>query len=56
MGAKYEPQWSDSSTHLICPIKGTPKYNEVKGINKEKFYTSVIIIIIYLIKNLKNII
>ncbi|OUM68157.1 hypothetical protein PIROE2DRAFT_4153, partial [Piromyces sp. E2] len=30
MGAKYEPQWSDSSTHLICPIKGTPKYNEVK--------------------------
>ncbi|ORX45204.1 hypothetical protein BCR36DRAFT_585814 [Piromyces finnis] len=30
MGAKYEPQWTDSATHLICPIKGTPKYNEVK--------------------------
>ncbi|ORX82595.1 hypothetical protein BCR32DRAFT_292535 [Anaeromyces robustus] len=30
MGAKYHPKWIDSSTHLICAVKGTPKYNEVK--------------------------
>ena len=30
MGAKYEPDWSDSCTHLICAFANTPKFNTVK--------------------------
>jgi len=30
MGAEYQSKWTNTSTHLICSIKGTPKYNEVK--------------------------
>jgi len=39
MGAEYQSKWTNTSTHLICSIKGTPKYNEVKGnIDKKYFY------------------
>ncbi|XP_043936282.1 DNA repair protein XRCC1 isoform X2 [Protopterus annectens] len=31
MGAKYRPDWTPDSTHLICAFKNTPKYNEVKA-------------------------
>jgi len=44
MGAKYNPKWTNSSTHLICTVKGTPKYNEVKG----NIYISYIIFFILL--------
>jgi len=36
MGAKYNPKWTNSSTHLICTVKGTPKYNEVKAQGRGK--------------------
>uniref|UniRef100_S4RX86 DNA repair protein XRCC1 n=1 Tax=Petromyzon marinus TaxID=7757 RepID=S4RX86_PETMA len=31
LGAKYMPDWTDSSTHLICAFANTPKYNQVKS-------------------------
>ncbi|XP_031626319.1 DNA repair protein XRCC1 [Contarinia nasturtii] len=31
MGAKYQPDWNKSCTHLICAFKNTPKYKQVKG-------------------------
>lgn len=31
MGAKYRPDWSPDSTHLICAFANTPKYSQVKS-------------------------
>lgn len=31
LGAQYSPDWSTTSTHLICSVPNTPKYNQVKG-------------------------
>ncbi|XP_074836700.1 DNA repair protein XRCC1 [Carettochelys insculpta] len=31
MGAKYRPDWTPDSTHLICAFANTPKYSQVKG-------------------------
>ncbi|XP_075462553.1 DNA repair protein XRCC1 isoform X1 [Ascaphus truei] len=31
MGAKYRPDWSSDSTHLICAFANTPKYSHVKA-------------------------
>ncbi|XP_060756530.1 DNA repair protein XRCC1 isoform X2 [Neoarius graeffei] len=31
MGAKYRPDWSPDSTHLICAFANTPKYSQVKA-------------------------
>ena len=30
MGAKYEPDWSQGCTHLICAFTNTPKFQQVK--------------------------
>uniref|UniRef100_A0A3P8VY83 DNA repair protein XRCC1 n=1 Tax=Cynoglossus semilaevis TaxID=244447 RepID=A0A3P8VY83_CYNSE len=30
MGAKYQPDWTSDSTHLICAFANTPKYFQVK--------------------------
>ncbi|KAL6056072.1 Damaged DNA binding [Balamuthia mandrillaris] len=30
MGARYQPEWSNKATHLICPFPNTPKYKEVE--------------------------
>lgn len=32
MGAKYRPDWSPDSTHLICAFANTPKYSQVLGL------------------------
>nr|XP_056702239.1 DNA repair protein XRCC1 [Euleptes europaea] len=32
MGAKYRPDWTPDSTHLICAFANTPKYGQVKGL------------------------
>ncbi|XP_077192922.1 DNA repair protein XRCC1 [Paroedura picta] len=32
MGAKYRPDWTPDSTHLICAFANTPKYSQVKGL------------------------
>ncbi|XP_077116121.1 DNA repair protein XRCC1 [Ranitomeya variabilis] len=31
MGAKYRPDWTPDSTHLICAFANTPKYGQVKS-------------------------
>ncbi|XP_036414573.1 LOW QUALITY PROTEIN: DNA repair protein XRCC1 [Colossoma macropomum] len=31
MGAKYRPDWTPDSTHLICAFANTPKYGQVKA-------------------------
>ncbi|XP_072281993.1 DNA repair protein XRCC1 [Pyxicephalus adspersus] len=31
MGAKYRPDWTPDSTHLICAFANTPKYSQVKS-------------------------
>uniref|UniRef100_A0A673A491 DNA repair protein XRCC1 n=1 Tax=Sphaeramia orbicularis TaxID=375764 RepID=A0A673A491_9TELE len=31
MGAKYRPDWTPDSTHLICAFANTPKYSQVKA-------------------------
>ncbi|XP_057690960.1 DNA repair protein XRCC1 [Corythoichthys intestinalis] len=31
MGAKYQPDWTPDSTHLICAFANTPKYSQVKS-------------------------
>ena len=31
MGGQYRPDWTSDSTHLICSVPNTPKYNQVKG-------------------------
>jgi DNA-repair protein XRCC1 len=31
MGAKYQLNWDNKATHLICAFQDTPKYREVKG-------------------------
>ncbi|KAF6736579.1 DNA repair protein XRCC1 [Oryzias melastigma] len=31
MGAKYKPDWTPDSTHLICAFANTPKYSQVKS-------------------------
>ncbi|XP_056142298.1 DNA repair protein XRCC1 [Lampris incognitus] len=31
MGAKYRPDWTSDSTHLICAFAKTPKYSKVKS-------------------------
>ncbi|XP_054637066.1 DNA repair protein XRCC1 isoform X3 [Dunckerocampus dactyliophorus] len=31
MGAKYRPDWTPDSTHLICAFTNTPKYSQVKS-------------------------
>ncbi|KAJ3054105.1 hypothetical protein HK102_011575, partial [Quaeritorhiza haematococci] len=31
MGARYSGDWDSRCTHLICPFKNTPKYNQVKS-------------------------
>ncbi|XP_039626531.1 DNA repair protein XRCC1 isoform X1 [Polypterus senegalus] len=31
MGAKYRPDWTPDSTHLICAFSNTPKYSQVKS-------------------------
>ncbi|KAI4903087.1 hypothetical protein NFI96_013335 [Prochilodus magdalenae] len=31
MGAKYRPDWTPDSTHLICAFSNTPKYAQVKA-------------------------
>lgn len=42
MGGKYRPDWSSDSTHLICAMSNTPKFNQVKGkgiiVRKEWFF------------------
>ncbi|XP_014380579.1 DNA repair protein XRCC1 isoform X2 [Alligator sinensis] len=30
MGARYRPDWTPDSTHLICAFANTPKYSQVK--------------------------
>ena len=32
MGAKYEPDWSNRCTHLICAFTNTPKFQQVKAL------------------------
>ncbi|XP_015192058.2 DNA repair protein XRCC1 [Lepisosteus oculatus] len=32
MGAKYRPDWTPDSTHLICAFANTPKYGQVKAL------------------------
>ncbi|KAJ7304106.1 hypothetical protein JRQ81_011630 [Phrynocephalus forsythii] len=32
MGAKYRPDWTPDSTHLICAFANTPKFSQVKGL------------------------
>ena len=29
LGAKYDPEWTPATTHLICAIAGTPKALQV---------------------------
>jgi DNA-repair protein XRCC1 len=29
LGAKYNPEWTPTTTHLICAIAGTPKAVQV---------------------------
>jgi DNA-repair protein XRCC1 len=29
LGAKYDPEWTPATTHLICAIAGTPKAMQV---------------------------
>lgn len=31
MGARYRPDWTPDSTHLICAFANTPKYGQVKA-------------------------
>ncbi|KAG8433800.1 hypothetical protein GDO86_012245 [Hymenochirus boettgeri] len=31
LGAKYRPDWTQDSTHLICAFANTPKYSHVKA-------------------------
>ncbi|KAM8927806.1 DNA repair protein XRCC1 [Pelodytes ibericus] len=31
LGAKYRPDWTPDSTHLICAFANTPKYGQVKA-------------------------
>ncbi|XP_050988094.1 DNA repair protein XRCC1 isoform X2 [Labeo rohita] len=31
MGARYRPDWTPDSTHLICAFANTPKYSQVKA-------------------------
>ncbi|XP_046733414.1 DNA repair protein XRCC1 isoform X2 [Silurus meridionalis] len=31
MGARYRPDWTTDSTHLICAFANTPKYSQVKA-------------------------
>ncbi|KAI7806137.1 DNA repair protein XRCC1 isoform X1 [Triplophysa rosa] len=31
MGARYRPDWTSDSTHLICAFSNTPKYSQVKS-------------------------
>ncbi|KAE8594176.1 hypothetical protein XENTR_v10019480 [Xenopus tropicalis] len=31
MGAKYRPDWTPDSTHLICAFANTPKFSQVKS-------------------------
>ncbi|XP_041427601.1 DNA repair protein XRCC1 [Xenopus laevis] len=31
MGAKYRPDWTPDSTHLICAFANTPKFSQVKA-------------------------
>ncbi|XP_061885830.1 DNA repair protein XRCC1 isoform X1 [Entelurus aequoreus] len=31
MGAKYRPDWTPDSTHLICAFANTPKYSQVQS-------------------------
>ncbi|KAK3515767.1 hypothetical protein QTP70_030465 [Hemibagrus guttatus] len=31
MGARYRPDWTSDSTHLICAFANTPKYSQVKA-------------------------
>lgn len=31
MGARYRPDWTSDSTHLICAFSNTPKYSQVKA-------------------------
>ncbi|KAF6079967.1 X-ray repair cross complementing 1 [Phyllostomus discolor] len=32
LGAKYRPDWTADSTHLICAFANTPKYSQVLGL------------------------
>uniref|UniRef100_A0A2K6MDD6 DNA repair protein XRCC1 n=1 Tax=Rhinopithecus bieti TaxID=61621 RepID=A0A2K6MDD6_RHIBE len=32
LGAKYRPDWTQDSTHLICAFANTPKYSQVLGL------------------------
>uniref|UniRef100_A0A5F9DVJ8 X-ray repair cross complementing 1 n=1 Tax=Oryctolagus cuniculus TaxID=9986 RepID=A0A5F9DVJ8_RABIT len=32
LGAKYRPDWTPDSTHLICAFANTPKYSQVLGL------------------------
>ncbi|KAM7058845.1 DNA repair protein XRCC1 isoform 2-T2 [Molossus nigricans] len=32
LGAKYRPDWTPDSTHLICAFANTPKYGQVLGL------------------------
>ncbi|XP_053463093.1 DNA repair protein XRCC1 isoform X2 [Nycticebus coucang] len=32
LGAKYRPDWTSDSTHLICAFANTPKYSQVLGL------------------------
>jgi DNA-repair protein XRCC1 len=34
MGAKYQQNWDNRATHLICAFQDTPKYREVKGAHR----------------------
>ena len=34
LGAKYETDWSEKCTHLICAFENTPKYNQVQKSKK----------------------
>ncbi|XP_052617535.1 DNA repair protein XRCC1 isoform X1 [Peromyscus californicus insignis] len=32
LGAKYRPDWTPDSTHLVCAFANTPKYSQVLGL------------------------
>ncbi len=34
MGARYEKEWSEKCTHLICNSTATPKFKQAKNISK----------------------
>ena len=36
LGAKYDPDWTPATSHLICAIAGTPKATQVRFFSNPK--------------------